>query len=470
MKKVVVFIMLTVIVIIGCCSGCQPTPDHDIIVNKAEATIPVAKTADPKAAATDDSGANNDGDPDKTAAPFDFPEGDPKASRADIPEHVKLEADPQNDIHVVIDAEVTIDRNGSFPVIEVRRMKTMSDPGFVKKMISLLCPSESTVYKAWPETKDEIAEKLATLMGYDGRLGELVFVEPDDIDYYREMYKAAPNEPERTAVGLEEGFSPEQYYVEYPDGGIGLLNFLDDGASGAFLMNRYDWICYKGMMVDSRGKSLPTPDLKLDISKEDAVKIAEEFFSAMGMPGYSPEKSREVFILNSNNYEFYDRRWELTFSRQIGSGVSFKEWDDESFIAFSDPRSVVGNPWKRAERIHIYISDEGIKQISWTTLTETTGIIAEDVAFLGLNEIIQRVSDQFGFEYAGSGSTIKIDSMELVYGLVSEKNAADRGLYVPLWQIDYNELEGEPQEMRLFFSAIDGGVVEPRIQTNLGGY
>ena len=37
-------------------------------------------------------------------------------------------------------------------------------------------------------------------------------------------------------------------------------------------------------------------------------------------------------------------------------------------------------------------------------------------------------------------------------------------------QIDYNELEGEPQEMRLFFSAIDGGVVEPRIQTNLGGY
>ena len=92
------------------------------------------------------------------------------------------------------------------------------------------------------------------------------------------------------------------------------------------------------------------------------------------------------------------------------------------------------------------------------------GVVLEDTAFLDFEEALQRFVSQLGYQYAGSDITIYVDDISLVYGLTCIKDNFDSGLYIPMWQINYT-FSNDPDKVpwQLYFSAIDGSTVEPRL-------
>ena len=455
--------------------ACQPTPDHDIIVNKAEATIPVVKTPKPEgtpapdAAGTDDASVGNTEQASATVSPVDLPEGDPKASRADIPEHVKLEADPQEGVHVKIDADVKFDREGVFPVIEVKQRSTFSNPSFRKMLFASIYPSNVDLYERWPETKDEIAEQLAGAISYKNEMGSIISVDDSSIASLQNDYIRAPEEPKKTPVGIDEIQNEQEYYIDASDDRIGSIYFEDED-SGQLLRDRYSAFFTAEDFIDDQGRPVPTPDIEAGLTKKEAIDKADAFLKGLNLEGYQVESVLDVFEINTNKLIVSSRQWAVVYCRKIGSGYSFKQWYSEVSEAYRNERTVLGNPWHLAERIYIELDESGVTGFGWQTLTEPTQVITEDVPFLNFDELLLRIVDQFGYEYARKDRSFKIKSIDLVYGLVSEKNVPDCGLYIPLWQLTYTDNAFGGEKMRLFFSAIDGSVVEPRRQTNRGGY
>ena len=97
-------------------------------------------------------------------------------------------------------------------------------------------------------------------------------------------------------------------------------------------------------------------------------------------------------------------------------------------------------------------------------MTETEGILSEDVPFLNFDEVLQRISKQFGYQFAGHNVTVNIDEIALVYGITCIKDDYDSAMYIPMWQVSYSlstEPDNEPEQM--YFSAIDGSTMEPRL-------
>ncbi len=478
MKKAVALVLLIILLNICFLSACQPTPDHDIIVNKAEATIPVVRTPKPASTPASDAdsteGAADTEQPSATVSPINLPEGDPKAGRANIPEHVKLEADPQSSVHIVFDTDVNIDREGEFPVVEVKQKRTWSDPFFIKRMVSLVFPEDTVIYDQWPNTKAELAENLAAAISYNDELGAIISIDKAFIEQLQKEFANAPDDAVKTVADidrLEEG----NYIIEFSDGMMGILECYSRGDSennefgGCLDKERYRIYFPGSSFFDDKENPIPTPSVINEAAKEEALRTADSFMNAMGFNEYILENAEEYFGIDTNNYIATSRVWRITYCRKVGSSHSLKKWNSEVFYKYKNSRSVVGNPWGAHEYIIVYVDKAGVTGVFWQTLTEPVQVITEDVPFLDFDEMIQRITSQFGYEYAGNNRTYTISSIDLVYGLISEKNTTDRGLYIPLWQLTYTE-SGSELTMRYFFSAIDGSVVEPRIQTNLGGY
>ena len=474
MKKAAALALIAVFVFTCFLPACQPTPDHDIIVNKAEATIPVVKTPKPEGtpapdtAGTDDASVGNTEQASATASPVDLPEGDPKASRADIPEHVKLEADPQEGVHVKIDADVKFDREGEFPVIEVKQKSTFSDPSFRKKLISSIYSSNVDLYELWQRTKDEVAEELAAAVSYKNDLS-VIYVDDSYIESLKNDFITAPEEPEKISVGIDDIQSRQEYYIDASDDRIGIFYFEDEN-SGKLMRDRYSAFFTAKDFTDDFGRPVDPPAIKAKLTKKEAIDKADAFLKALDLDGYQVDFAEEAYEINTNKIIVSSCQWVVVYCRKIGSGYSLKKWNSETSEAYRNERTVLGNPWHLAERIYIEVDENGVNGFRWETLAEPTQVITEDVPFLNFDELLQRIVDQFGYEYARKDRSFKIKSIDLVYGLLSEKNVPERGLYIPLWQLTYTDNAFGDRKMRLFFSAIDGSVVEPRRQTNRGGY
>ncbi len=118
-----------------------------------------------------------------------------------IPEHLNLTAEPQKGVTLQFDADVELDRGGTFPILEVRALDTVANPAFCERLLSLLCP-DGKVYERWQPTKAELKEELLAATAYDGRWGSIFEMEdmPEVLKYLEDAYRTAPDEPQRTAV------------------------------------------------------------------------------------------------------------------------------------------------------------------------------------------------------------------------------------------------------------------------------
>ena len=138
---------------------------------------------------------------------------------------------------------------------------------------------------------------------------------------------------------------------------------------------------------------------------------------------------------------------------------------------YSPSANVLGAPWEGIERIRIAVGSEGVCEVWWSGLSETAAVVESDAALLGFDSMCRRFTAQLGYQYANIDRTepyvIRIETVRLTYGVVSEKDKRGFGLYLPMWELTYRAEALQSEGVwNLYFSALDGSPVEPRITTD----
>ena len=435
MKKPVIAIILISCLFVAC----LPTPEEEIVVNKGDSSV-------------QDSSLQS--------------ENIDHSEIRSIPQHITKTEQPQNLITVEIDADVDIDRSSVFPVLEVGAMNTVEDPSFCSKILSTLC-SGGKVYKRWKRTKEEIQEELVAAMSYHGQAGSLAEIDEEYIEFLEDAYRNAPAEAEQIAYDAAKGFERKSdYYILNTNGTVSILSFGNTINEGAFC-DDYRMMYYTEDFLEKEDAPLSDPML----TEEEAIAIATDFLDSLGAECNSVVGTERGFAFSATLFERKDTVWWIHFVRRIGASDSIDMRDVRGYQFPSNPSSVLGAPWEGIESIHIAVGKDGVRYLQWEGLTEVRKILQKDISLYDFDDLIPRAVAQLGYQYThldmDDAITVCVQKIALVYGVVSEKDQRGIGIYIPLWEITYQiKEEAEPFVWKMYFSAIDGSTVEPRITTD----
>ncbi|MBR6109524.1 MAG: hypothetical protein IKQ36_07275 [Clostridia bacterium] len=430
--------------------ACQPTPDHDIIINQGEA---------------DQAGMGKRNTPDPNST--DSAEIGPiyyYDTREGIPEHCKVDRFAYSDlVSMEIDADVSFDREGVFPVYEVKKRDIIKDKDLMKHLIYFLCP-DSVVYYAWERTKKEISVELEAMMNYHGQADSVLEIDASTIRDVQEEYKAAPDEPNKIPVNMDlplELYRP--YYLERKDGSCGFL--VVNGINHiAYDITPYLWTYEKRVLTPEELAQAG----ENSITKEEAIRQAEDFLQAMGFDGYSLMAADDMAGHAINTYEWTGSYWKLNYVRSIGKTMTIDERKAMYHMIVIDKgmASSVGAPWDGMETIRIIVGKEGIAGVMLVGLTEIVDEMEKDVPFIDFDSLIERVEDHlcYRFGFVSDERIINVSAIQLVYGLTCYKDKTESGIYMPMWEVEYTLSDDMNviREQQAYFSAIDGSPMEPR--------
>lgn len=213
----------------------------------------------------------------------------------------------------------------------------------------------------------------------------------------------------------------------------------------------------------------------LTISETDARAVADKLMIDLGLDEYTyceggiyceiPEirfKDGETFVLYYDGVG-YREIYEFVYMRNIDgvfvdntAGEKFKEgWSDDVYN-----KQIWGG-----EAVIIYVNDDGIvgfKYMSPISVGETLVEKASIKSFEEVKEIFEQMVVIDNAPIDGS-VTIEVDSVELVYARISEKDSFDTGVLVPVWNFSgtmTSEYGLVTEGTVLSINAIDGSVID----------
>ena len=426
MKKLVLLLCLLLLI------GCVPTPETEAVIFRG------------------------DGAKQPTAAYIDL---------SAIPAHIKETVQPYAGLTLEFDADVELDRTGTFPIIEVCAVDTV-DADFCTRLLSLLCP-DGAIFERWQPTKAELKEELLAATAYDGRWGSIFEMEdmPEVQKYLEEAYQNAPDEPQRTAVDPKNGLLPNHaYYLERSDGSLAFLTFGSEPNGGTWVDDARTSYCTEDFLAPG-DPPLEEPEL----SEQEAIAKADALIDALGL-----ECTTLLFTERGFGWKNYDRTesvWLCTYVRTVGTTNSIDQRNVIGWQYPSDAATALGAPWEGLEWIRVAVKSTGVCELWWSGLAQTTAVTEPDAVLCDFDRIYQRFCAQLGYQYpVGDGEmsfTIRIERIRLTYGVVSEKDKRGFGLYLPLWELTYRlEPGGGEGVWKMYLSALDGSTAEPRITTD----
>lgn len=125
------------------------------------------------------------------------------------------------------------------------------------------------------------------------------------------------------------------------------------------------------------------------------------------------------------------------------------------------------------EMISITITDDGVKNFSWTGMCEAVSTIAKNVKLLPFDDIQKQLFDQIFYKYSSHGQpaedmtnfTYKVNFVKLGYTYVTAFQNPQDGWLVPTWFFEVMEGEGPEADVKdllafpVAINAMDGGAI-----------
>lgn len=424
-KKIVIVLLICFMII-----ACQPTPETAAIVNKREDYLQ---------------------------------EAGKKEEQFSVPNDYTKEADPNAKVLIDFHADVNY-VSEEYPILQVRpRAFNETD---LQSMCSYLTPN-TTLYEEIEPTKDEIAEQLATMQNYDGSLGS--FVDVSEFDLLKQELIDSWNTTEDNTLLIPYEFdrkidSPLLFVVNgfTEQGQICKYTMNPKSNQFAFLRDRNIFI-YPANSV--RGIDIDSPC----IDEQNARTVAESFLEHFCSDSYTLAETDRAFVMRF--YSKQETAWRFVFIRSIKNTETIQQTPYLRLDKNSLPS--IGAPWP-PEQLIIDVDSYGILSIVWSGASMICSTLVEDCKFESFDTIIQRFDNQMLFQLSGQNIGadykfyINVKEINLCYGLLSEENDQDSGRYVPLWEFVYdfgfeNDAEDELDEEKIYFNAVDGSYVEPRV-------
>ncbi|MDO4565579.1 MAG: DUF6034 family protein [Clostridia bacterium] len=449
MKKAWMIILVTILLL----TGCQPTPEEDVVINRGDTDVDAIIAASPL--------------PTSEVSQSD----DPALIQVDEGQNpvfpTRYENKIENDsTYLIIDAEVITNGLTSYPVYEVKRKdwdaeQVTAIAGEIITDIVGVRDGTNYVKSDYP-----ILLEKAAIWGNETMLTGLAqrMQEAEDVEY-----------KEANELCIEEGIG-EQTYLK-GDGTTAKLSLYDEilfiwrqggtGASNAIASHDID-------VMEGRTPVPITPEL----TQQEAETILADFLDRTGLEGYVVCFVEPARLRSSLTREVLSMGWEFEIVRTFDYypiSVSEKDGANGGFLQPRDGEKPYAPPWY-PEYMRLYIDAEGVAYFIWQAPVEVTGVVNENVKLADFDTVTKSAMNLFSAalawyqrEYEGEGIGMaynaKIEKIILTVTLQQAKDRQDIAYLLPTWiflvDIYYiPELGGHFAYQEAYgFSAIDGSRV-----------
>lgn len=429
--------------------GCQPTPEHDVIVNRSE-NAAEKKILYPNTA--------------EEVAPLSCP---PQWN-----ETLYL----NNGMSVRIESSVETGKGDCYPVYTIKR-RTL-DSEYVVQIVNAVF--------------DDVKDMREQSISYEELLEDYLSAQRGVFDGFDEKgnaiwapYDGQEKEVARIKGQLEDsGFEPtfsafnassiiinnewRQYAVRRSNNSIMYLNCTSLGGGIIWChtsrncnIQRENWV----MQGDAIPGEKPHLLEKVHITQKDAESLAEEIFARLEIKNlqlsYS-QKARSV-----NDWDVTSEGWLLEYAPATDGtcGCSLRNYTSNGIIRAD--QGTYSMPWA-PESVEIYVTENGVESFSLMNPYQITNTANENVQLLPFEEIQERIRNAFRFglawiegNYIDSKEVI-ISRMVLTTGIMQITNQSEEAFLVPIWAVFYTtDLERELHfdQSVLLINALDGSII-----------
>ncbi len=400
LKISVVFILLAAALFL---CACQKTPDDEYVVNKGDDTAQekINATALPVSPWSEATGQAN------------FP--------------ARWEDDIKTDYkEMIISADIVTSGIGQYPVYLVRK-SSYSTEDLVK--IGNYLFQDIT---GWRKGVSPSREFLIEAMKY-----------VSSITMSGDQLEGLNKELARTGISDEDNVSCTNV-SEIPLGERGAFSVFTKTGGGSLWINndgsiQADSNLYGVIQPKSwfRDDDPDAPKFSAEITLDEALSKAKEFFAAIGIEGFELYRSEEARCVNMYSSEVYDTGWDLRFVRTYGYyPFSASEYDasDNGAFDFNDGASDFSSAWK-AETIGLYVTGSGVKSVAMYDPYENIAMLNENVQLMDFDELATKIKTLFtaaiSSPYQAEGYYV-IEEMILTVIPQQKKNSTDAYL-MPVW-------------------------------------
>jgi hypothetical protein len=460
MKKIAINLLLIVVMFL--IVACQPTPDDPVVVGKNdELERKIMETANPQVSF-------------KTE------------------EKWQDTVDTENSgVKILINASIEIPSVSEYPVMEVRPHEFTQENA--QKLIDQLAEGQPLYELGKSRTKNEIEQDIVNIEAEIERVkNDPTFAEnsrqlaidsyTEQLDQLKREYESAPADDERKpgAVEFKESDDPESGYdkIIQLEADLGktrpakfTIRVSNDNISNVMAYNNIDSNYLEGFEAADRLEGL-------NITKQEAQKVAEDFLHDMGISNMQLASSKAAADVTGLSDEEYSKAisdpnrkkyYMFDFCRNI-NGIPVTYVEPCYGIQSGDEVSTGYDKVWLKEELQICIDDSGIIRFYWGYPGDAGDILNPNVLLKDFEEIKEIFKQQICYQklWTMPGmSNSQIDIKDIKLGLIRVR-MKDKGTYVmlPVWDFigdwTYNLSPVETKETDVSFltiNAIDGSII-----------
>ena len=428
--------------LLACCftTACQPTPSQSPVVNK---------------------GGDYLGGIEET--PFE-----PYAAEGHADRTAK-----RNGIRMQFDADVIIPETSGYAVYEAERSSFTAAKHMA--FIEHFLPNAALVEKpVW--TKEYYAAEITKAYQFMALTGRSL---ESYIERLKQQMDSAPENAKETPLDLSAMANGAHYTAYAPAGENVYACFAGEIGGDDFLYTRDAYCrCYDEMMLaaDAELSEQYGGDFATEpaITEQDAVKLAEQSLTALGIEGMKPLTCSRMCVYGSVG-DIVGRGWAVTFTRNCG-GLTVP-YDIGGSSGNVNDVPALSAPWGQ-EVLTVGIDSAGICYFTLKGACTVTKKLYANVPLLGYDELLDRIENQLFYHHAFSADGVKnpcitVKEIRLCAALVNVADRPNTGRYIPAFEVAYSYqfTYGDSddvikQDLSMYFNAIDGSYIEPRVNAD----
>ena len=428
--------------LLACCftTACQPTPSQSPVVNKGGDYLEGIEET-----------------------PFE-----PYAAESHADRTAK-----RNGIRMQFDADVIIPETGGYAVYEAERLSFTAAEHMA--FIEHFLPNAALVEKpVW--TKEYYAAEITKAYQFMALTGRSL---ESYIERLKQQMDSAPENAKETPLDLSAMANGAHYTAYAPAGENVYACFAGEIGGNDFLYTRDAYCrCYDEMMLaaDAELSEQYGDDFATEpaITEQDAVKLAEQSLTALGIEGMKPLTCSRMCVYGSVG-DIVGRGWAVTFTRDCG-GLTVP-YDIGGSSGNVNDVPALSAPWGQ-EVLTVGIDSAGICYFTLKGACTVTKKLYANVPLLGYDELLDRIENQLFYHHAFSADGVKnpcitVKEIRLCAALVNVADRPNTGRFIPAFEVAYSYQftygdsdDVVKQDLSMYFNAIDGSYIEPRVNAD----
>lgn len=428
--------------------ACQPTPEQETVVSRAEGTLEQAVRAVPE-----------------------------KPYRYEAPAHWK-ETMTVCDHSVIIDADVEVPKTDEFPVYTLRN----------SHFDRLICiDTLSAVYGDAAKLReqlysyDEVLTDLQNvekgmLTGVDEDTGELIWqpYEGQEEDAAKLRQLLAELDVQDTFVPFTASnldFPVIDRAAQFEDGQKAYIYCTDN-----FFWIRRDRSC--NIQLENwvlQGDATPGershPLENIQISEQDAIAAGNQVIKRLGRDGkMALAFSRKARATESYTYRVLGEGYLLTYVQNTPGAIAFdyRNYMDSNVLAFTQKQDAYAE-YLPQEWIEIFITENGVLSFAWGDPKEIVNTANSNVVLLPFDQIQESIRNLITYGVSGYDNTTNDDFGALLISRITlgasiqqVPDQGDEAFLVPTWMVTLTTETDQAQNIDLavlMINALDGTYV-----------